>query len=190
VLQRPASGPRAMRSGPHLGGMRRHCIARRSRLRTAPSAAAGAAGRGGQDLGASFSADEIAELAKAIAREVVHELAAFAKPPSVVPANDARTVFEAGPIVVDIKRHEVRVAGRETALKPREFALITALARNAGQVLSRETLLELACPDDVALNLENNRSVDVHIRRLRIALGDKRGMIQTISGLGYKLLDR
>lgn len=179
-----------MRSGPHLGAMRRHCSTPRSRLKTVLSAAAGAAGRGGQDLGASFSANEIAELAKAIAREVVRELAALANPPTIVPPNDARTVFEAGPIVVDIKRHEVRVAGRETALKPREFALIAALARNAGQVLSRETLLELAWPDDGALNLENNRSVDVHIRRLRIALDDKRGMIQTISGLGYKLLDR
>ncbi len=148
---------------------------------------AGSPGIGEVQMGTSLSSDDIEALAKAIAREVVRELTALASPPVVV--QPKRTVFEVGPITVDVDRHEVTVEEKLVAYKPREFALIEALARNAGRVLTREAILAAAWPEDVAMHIDD-RTVDVHIRRVRAALGVHRDRIETISGLGYRLRDR
>ncbi len=143
-------------------------------------------------MGTLFSSDDpvaIGALAKAIAREIVRELAAAKDLLAVVQPQPVGTVFKAGPIVVDVERHEATVHGRLMTLKPREFALVAALAHNAGKVLSRDKLIELAWPQD-GIGVDNDRTVDVHVRRLRTQLGADRGWLQTIVGLGYKLKDR
>ncbi|MHB8375312.1 MAG: winged helix-turn-helix domain-containing protein [Vulcanimicrobiaceae bacterium] len=71
------------------------------------------------------------------------------------------------------------------ALKPREFALLKALVQNIGRVLTRELLLELAWPDPLRVN--SNRTVDVHINRLRSKLGNAASLLCTVGGVGYKL---
>jgi DNA-binding response OmpR family regulator len=144
-------------------------------------------------MGTIFSSDDpavIGALAKAIAREVVRELTAAKQLhviTDVVPA--VSSVLQVGPIVVDIDRHEATVHGRVMNLKPREFELLLALMRNAGKVLTREMLLELAWRE-AALNIENDRTIDVHVLRLRKHLDDESGWLQTIAGRGYKLNDR
>jgi DNA-binding response OmpR family regulator len=74
-------------------------------------------------------------------------------------------------------------------LKKREFELLVSLMRNAGKVLTREQLLELVWRD-AALDLDDNRTIDVHVRRLRAHLEDESGWLSTVTGVGYKLNDR
>ena len=91
-----------------------------------------------------------------------------------------------GRLVVDRAGRLVVYGGREIALKTREFDLLDVLARHAGQVLTRLQLLELAWPENFD---GDERTVDVHIRRLRRSLGESQEseLISTIHGIGYKL---
>jgi two-component system response regulator RegX3 len=143
-------------------------------------------------MGTIFSSDDpaaIGALAKAIAREVVHELTASKELHILVDTPAAGAVLQVGPIAVDIDRHEATVRGRVMELKKREFELLVSFMRNAGKVLTREQLLELVWRD-AALDLEDNRTIDVHVRRLRAHLEDESGWLSTVTGVGYKLNDR
>ena len=142
-------------------------------------------------MSALFSSNDpaaIGALAKAIAREVVRELTASKDLHVLVDTPTAGQVLEFGPIIVDIDRHEASSRGRTMKLKPREFALLASFVRNAGKALSRERLLELAWRE-AALEVDDVRTIDVHVRRLRTHLGDESGLLQTITGVGYKLTD-
>ncbi len=138
----------------------------------------------------SFTPDEITILAKAIAIALIREMPALAQPIEIVAPLPGVERLHVGAIEIDVARHEVLVDDVETSLAPREFAALTALARNAGRVLSREQLLEIAWPEAVALEIENTRNVDVIVRRLRIKLGDAAKQLQTVHGAGYKLRNR
>lgn len=88
-----------------------------------------------------------------------------------------------GPIVVDRAAHEVLVEGRSVPLTAKEFALLSFLAQNRGRVLSRERLLSRVWG---ARYEGGPRTVDIHVRRLRMKLGD--GFpLETLRGAGYKL---
>jgi len=138
----------------------------------------------------SLTPDEITVLAKAIAIALIREIPALAQPIEIVTPLPETERLHVGAIEIDVARHEVLVDDVETPLARREFATLTALARNAGRVLSREQLLEIAWPEDVALEIESTRNVDVIVRRLRIKLGDAAKQLHTVHGAGYKLRDR
>ena len=87
---------------------------------------------------------------------------------------------------VDEGAREARVDGLDVGLKPREFALLLELAANAGVALSRETLLQRVWGYDFE---GDDRTVDVHVRRLRSKLEEGAQLpplLQTIHGFGYK----
>jgi two-component system response regulator ResD len=87
---------------------------------------------------------------------------------------------------VDQAAREARVDGHDVGLKPREFALLLELAANAGVALSRATLLERVWGYDFD---GDARTVDVHVRRLRLKLEEQAKLpplVQTIHGYGYK----
>jgi DNA-binding response OmpR family regulator len=88
-----------------------------------------------------------------------------------------------GQLEVDAGRREVRVAGREVALAPKEFDLLWELLDHGGVVLSRDQLLERVWGYTFA---GDTRSVDVHIRQLRRKLGDASPIV-TVWGVGYKV---
>jgi two-component system alkaline phosphatase synthesis response regulator PhoP len=134
-----------------------------------------------------MNAAEINALAKAIAREVVRELTAFAQ---IVEVRPPKNVYNVGPFTIDLDRHEVTADGEQIYLKPREFELFAQFARNAGLTLSRERLLELAWPADVLQEVDNNRTVDVHVLRIRQRLGKHQTWLETVPGYGYKLRER
>ncbi|MDQ2858135.1 MAG: response regulator transcription factor [Candidatus Eremiobacteraeota bacterium] len=100
---------------------------------------------------------------------------------------------EAGPAVlrfgrleIDAGAREVRVDGRDVGLKPREYGLLSALAGSAGIALSRDTLLERVWGYDFD---GDERTVDVHVRRLRMKLEEEHGLepcLHTVHGFGYK----
>jgi two-component system, OmpR family, response regulator len=89
-----------------------------------------------------------------------------------------------GPLKLDCGCLEASVEGRSLGLTPFEFAILRALAENAGRVLSRERLMELAGNAEEAFD----RVIDVHISRVRQKLGDdpkNPQFLKTIRGAGY-----
>jgi DNA-binding response OmpR family regulator len=88
-----------------------------------------------------------------------------------------------GPLVIDRAAHEVLIEGRTIVLTAKEFALLAFLAQNRGRVFSRETLLARVWG---ARYEGGPRTVDIHVRRLRMKLGDALPL-ETLRGAGYKL---
>ncbi|MFI5371135.1 MAG: response regulator transcription factor [Candidatus Eisenbacteria bacterium] len=92
---------------------------------------------------------------------------------------------ELGALRVDTLSREVTHAGRALTLTPREFELLAFLARHPGRVFSREELLRKVWGYDY---VGETRTVDVHVRRLRLKLGVGARLIQTVTGAGYKMV--
>jgi DNA-binding response OmpR family regulator len=88
-----------------------------------------------------------------------------------------------GPLVVDTERHEVLLAGQPVGLILKEYLLLLLLVNSAQQVLTRERILEQVWGDDY---YGGERTVDVHIRRLRAKLPVLSPAIETVHGLGYR----
>jgi two-component system phosphate regulon response regulator PhoB len=99
------------------------------------------------------------------------------------------SVLNAGEIELDRERRRVFRAGREMPLGPTEFRLLEFLMQSPGRVFSREQLLDGVWGRDVYVD---ERTVDVHIGRLRKALNDgfASDPIRTVRGSGYSLDDR
>jgi two-component system response regulator RegX3 len=95
-------------------------------------------------------------------------------------------LVEVGPLAIDLRTHEVSVAGRAVALTPKEFDLVTFLARDPGAVRSRgEILDEVWDPHWYG----PTKTLDVHVASLRRKLGDPT-LIETVRGVGYRLVAR
>lgn len=89
-----------------------------------------------------------------------------------------------GPITVDTEAHRVTVDGREVALTPTEFRLLSCLMGRRGRTQSREALLEAVWETTAEIE---TRTVDMHIRRLRSKLGGPAAdLIETVRGFGYR----
>jgi DNA-binding response OmpR family regulator len=86
---------------------------------------------------------------------------------------------------VDPARREARVSDRLLDLRTQEFEVLLALVQNQGLVLSREKLLNLAWGYDF---FGQTRTVDVHIAQLRRKLAGAQARIETVTGVGYKLV--
>ena len=102
-------------------------------------------------------------------------------------AGPTRETVRVGGLHVDPAARRVTLDGREVPLTGYEFALLEALARRAGRVLSREQLMELA---KGSTEESFDRSIDVHVSRLRQKLGDdpkRPRLIKTVRGSGYLL---
>ena len=125
--------------------------------------------------------------AKEVARELLRELAPAVSLDAITQPIQRNEICEIGPLTIDTLRHEAMLNGELLVLKPREFALLAFFARNPGRVFSRSQLIELVWPDDIANAIDSDRTVDVHVRRIRVQLGETARLIQTIAGVGYKL---
>lgn len=89
-----------------------------------------------------------------------------------------------GNIEMDVKRHKLIVDGDEVHLTFKEFELLNYLMTNQGIVLSRDKIMNTVWGFDFE---GESRTVDVHIRTLRIKLGDSGKLIKTIRNVGYKI---
>ena len=87
---------------------------------------------------------------------------------------------------MDVAAHRVRRSGEQVALGPTEFRLLKHFLEHPGRVFSRERLLDAVWSHDPDID---NRTVDVHVRRLRQALnsGDRPDLIRTVRSAGYSL---
>ena len=101
-------------------------------------------------------------------------------------ARDGAAPVVSGRLVIDPDRHTVQVDAAAIELTPKEFDLLRALAEARGRVLSREFLLDRVWGYASAGEIES-RTVDVHVRRLRMKLGDEGQRITTVKGVGYRL---
>jgi DNA-binding response OmpR family regulator len=91
-----------------------------------------------------------------------------------------------GRLEIDEGAREARVDGRDVGLKPREYSLLLTLASNPGVALSRDVLLERVWGYDFD---GDERTVDVHVRRLRMRLEEEHHLatcLHTVHGFGYK----
>src|SRR5205814_2923046 len=98
----------------------------------------------------------------------------------------AQEPLEAGPLKLDPLTHRVTVAGRMVTLGPTEFRLLRFLLARPERVHSRSQLLDHVWGDHVYIE---ERTIDVHIRRLRLALAPfgADALIETVRGSGYRL---
>jgi len=94
-------------------------------------------------------------------------------------------LLRAGDLVLDPNRREATAAGVLIPLRTQEFDLLRVLVENKGLVLSREKLLELAWGYDY---FGETRTVDVHVGHLRKKLAGSMAQIETVIGVGYKLV--
>jgi len=101
-------------------------------------------------------------------------------------AGDAlQDVICVGDLKIDVARREVSVGERKVELRAKEFDLLAVLARHPGVVFSREKLLNLVWGYDY---YGDTRTIDVHVTWLRDKLGGSSAQIQTVWGIGYKLV--
>jgi len=91
-----------------------------------------------------------------------------------------------GRLVVDSARREATLSGTQLELRTKEFDVLWTLLRNRGLVLSREQLLQQAWGYDFA---GETRTVDVHVAQLRRKLRGGGVSIETVWGVGYKLVE-
>lgn len=117
-------------------------------------------------------------------RELVARVKAVLRRASPAAAKGARPLA-VGNLVIDPARREATVDGKPLALRAKEFDLLYALAEHKGLVLSREQLLNLVWGYDF---YGETRTVDVHIAHLRNRLAGTGVTIETVWGVGYKLL--
>jgi DNA-binding response OmpR family regulator len=90
-----------------------------------------------------------------------------------------------GDLRIDPRRREAYVGERRLGLRAREFDLLAALARDPGVVLSREALLEDVWGTDFP---GETRTVDVHVAEVRKKLGEDGPQVETVRGIGYRLV--
>lgn len=96
-------------------------------------------------------------------------------------------ILQIGAIVMDVDHHRVDVHGTPIELTATEFKLLRVLMERKGRVQARDHLL---------LNVWNyeteieTRTVDTHVRRLREKLGTEASLIETVRGVGYRMVDR
>jgi len=97
------------------------------------------------------------------------------------------SIVQIGDLVIDEARHEVAIRGEKIDLSPKEFALLSFLARSPGIVFNRQTLLDRVWGADAYVD---ERTIDVHVRWLRSKIETDAAdpkLLVTVRGLGYKL---
>ena len=129
-----------------------------------------------QIAGFDFGADDY--IAKPVKLKIlISRLRALLKrlPVAVTPDDEA--------IEIDRERHSVRIGGAECALPRKEFALLSLLSSEPGRLFTRDDIYARVWGPNVIVG---ERTIDVHIRKLRQKIGERR--IVTVKGLGYKYI--
>jgi two-component system, OmpR family, alkaline phosphatase synthesis response regulator PhoP len=117
-------------------------------------------------------------------RELLARIKGILRRANEVPDPDA--ALDIGDLHIDPARRELHIAGQPTPLRGQEFELLRVLAQGAGRVLTREVLLSQAWGYDY---LGETRTVDVHVAALRERLRASNVEIQSVRGIGYKLVE-
>src|SRR5580658_8729284 len=101
-----------------------------------------------------------------------------------MPDESIRLVHASGECEIDFTRRELRVLGVPVPVGGRAFEVIGVLARSAGEVVSKDELMDRVWPGAIVME----STLHVHASALRKALGPYRSLLKTESGRGYRLL--
>ncbi|MGD8412848.1 MAG: response regulator [Candidatus Latescibacterota bacterium] len=94
--------------------------------------------------------------------------------------------IQAGNLIIDLKRYEVRVDDKPVRFTATEIRLLHFLASHRGRVFTRDHLLSRVIGDDAIVI---DRNIDVHIRAIRKKIGPYRDLVETVRGVGYRFRD-
>ena len=98
--------------------------------------------------------------------------------------NNLTSIIEIGKLIIDNDEYKVKVSGRSLSLPKKEFELLYLLASKPEKVFKREKIMQFIWGSDVVVG---DRTIDVHMRKLREKIGDK--YFKTIKGVGYKFVN-
>ncbi|GMU88498.1 MAG: DNA-binding response regulator [Chlorobiota bacterium] len=101
-------------------------------------------------------------------------------------SEESSQFVKVGPIEIDREKYTVLIDSRERVFPRKEFELLFYLASNPGVVFSRHSLLKDVWGTDVFVV---DRTIDVHIRKIREKLEDHQDLIETVKGVGYRFKD-
>ena len=101
---------------------------------------------------------------------------------AVVP-EDTNTV-NIGNLVIDKEKYLIRIEDNEMVLPRKEFELLSLLVSKSGKVFTREEIYHSVWGENVVVG---DRTIDVHIRKLREKIGNEH--IKTLKGIGYKFVE-
>jgi two-component system response regulator RegX3 len=135
-------------------------------------------------VGLELGADDYVTKPYSKAELVARIRAVLRRQSEVAPATDS--VLIAGPVRIDVERHQVDINNTSVALPLKEFELLEFLVRNSGRVLTRAQLIDRVWGSDY---FGDTKTLDVHVKRLRAKIEQDPAnpvYIQTIRGLGYK----
>ncbi|MFK2825421.1 response regulator transcription factor [Bacillus sp. B190/17] len=99
------------------------------------------------------------------------------------PSPQKKNRYTIGPLTLDTNAHKATVDGQTLSLTLKEFELLSRLAQHPETVFTREQLLQSVWGEDYN---GSERTVDTHIKTLRLKLKDHADLIQTVWGIGYK----
>jgi two-component system response regulator RegX3 len=123
-------------------------------------------------------------------RELVSRVRANLRRAAVAgPPGHEEAELTAGPVRMDVSRHEVRVGGTLVAFPPKEFELLETLLRRKGHLLTRDRLIADVWGGDY---FGDTKTLDVHVKRIRQKIErdpHRPEHLVTVRGLGYRLLD-
>jgi DNA-binding response OmpR family regulator len=119
-------------------------------------------------------------------RELVARVKAVLRRSDAPPERAEPHVLRAGVLTIDRQRREARAANGELTLRTKEFDLLAMLIEHSGIVLTREQLLDRVWGYNF---YGETRTVDVHVQHVRAKLAGTGVAIQTVRGVGYKLVE-
>ncbi len=92
-------------------------------------------------------------------------------------------IYMAGELYVNPRKHIIKASGKPVELSYKEYSLLITLLEAEGNVVERDALLTRVWGSFY----EESRTLDVHIRKLRVKLGEAGNVIKTVKGIGYKI---
>ena len=122
-------------------------------------------------------------------RELVARVRANLRRARAVERTTVDEVLAAGPVELDVERHEVRVRGEHVSFPPKEFELLETFLRRRGRLLTRDFLIDTIWGSDY---FGDTKTLDVHVKRIRAKIEDDPHHpehLVTVRGLGYKFVD-
>jgi DNA-binding response OmpR family regulator len=124
-------------------------------------------------------------------RELLARMRAVLRRARPGPVHGGGDRVEVGDLVVEVPAHKATLGGKELQLTSFEFRVLVALARRAGETVTREELAGVVLPKGGRYDPSVDRSLDVHVSHLRAKLGDEAReprRIRTVRGVGYVLV--
>jgi two-component system, OmpR family, response regulator RegX3 len=123
-------------------------------------------------------------------RELVSRVRANLRRTRMTPVDEEKDeILRAGPVELDVGRHEARVRGERVTFPPKEFELLEMFLRRKGRLLTRHFLIDEVWGSDY---FGDTKTLDVHIKRIRKKVEEDPHQpvhVQTVRGLGYKFAE-